>query len=1109
MEIREGQIIDGLFQITQKEIGKGGCGELHLAKNPAGKSVVLKFLHVPKLAADPNHLKREYKNLLKFSHPNVAKAFHLGVFKDSLFIASEFVEGEEFRNALMGKTPPAMIPYFLQALEGLAAIHNRRMLHIDIKSSNVLITKEGVVKIIDFGMALPMQELDSSHMSGTPLYMPPEMILEGKLDPRSDLFSFGVLMYYCITGTYPFRKRMWIEGKNPKEIKKQLKVIIEAEEAPKPPSEFRVNCPTFLDEIILTLLRRDPAERYPNARAVIHALKAHHSETYTTSKEAKGSYFIPSNNIHVGRYKEQQQIFESLKGLLERRQPENAIYWISGEEGFGKSHLLSKIKEKGEENAEKISIHFLQLAKREVVCSEFPASRELWLEAWLKLLEAQLAESRKPILILVDDWNNHYDQKLTSFFQQLLNLLNEKQKKPVIYNSVMPILFVFTTDRKEKPFFFTLPFVEVNLKPFSKEEIRDFLRATPALENKNIPEEWVESLFAATAGSPKELKDWLTEKHSRGLLFGPDGEILMAQMEDSSVSVWENENVPESTEKRLSQDLALFSAKEQELLQIISVWCYKDLLTEISLNDLQALHPDPSVPATLQRLVAKEQLQHNIDKKSYSRPAASPFLNWIYKGLDEEKRKKWHERIAQYLGSNKHFPKEAQWFHEVYGSNIHSAFKAALRLGNRMLYEKGQAAFAKEIFNHVLEKMDDVHPKASLFFAARLIEASVYTADYHSATTAFPNTNSFPKALQIVLINSILPALIEQQKFREAEALIQIGLDLANKIPSVYFTSLLKNFQARIFYKQYFVEKEDPVTFLLKAKAIYEESEKISTKTRNNDLGLVLQALGDHQGAISNLQKKLELLKKMPNLFIELTTLTALADACRQTRRYENAIQYAEAALEKARKTNQGKWILYTHHILGGIHLEKGLVLKLKDKQRDAKNELEEAVKEYNCCLAASFCLENKTESLERTASILLNKGQCLLELKKWDEAQIHLQSCLDHKAEGVFQALALTGLGECQWEMGKKEKAVACFEQAKPLVAKLPDYLSTNYLFKIFGVEVKMALKEMDTNRAMEAIRKMRELSLKNKDLAEELKLFQKEVGGETKYATDTQNSL
>src|SRR3989338_4930007 len=160
MEIREGQVIDGLFRVTKSRFKKGGEGEIHLACDRQGRTVVLKFLQHHKIEQNKGQLKREYQTLLKFSHPSVARVYHFGEHDGQFFIVYEFVEGEEFRVALLGKKPEEKIPQYIQLLEALEAIHIEGMLHLDIKSANVLITKDGKVKLVDFGLAIAREDYD-------------------------------------------------------------------------------------------------------------------------------------------------------------------------------------------------------------------------------------------------------------------------------------------------------------------------------------------------------------------------------------------------------------------------------------------------------------------------------------------------------------------------------------------------------------------------------------------------------------------------------------------------------------------------------------------------------------------------------------------------------------------------------------------------------------------------------------------------------------------------------------------------------------------------------------------------------------------------------------
>ena len=212
-------------------LGSGGMGEVYRARDDGlGREVAIKVLR-REVAADSQRLRRfekEARSASALNHPNIVTIHDIGSFEGVSYIAMEKVEGETLRKLLAGGALPLkkLLPIATQVADGLAKAHEAGIVHRDLKPENVMVTKDGLVKILDFGLAkltstgsgsgeggrLPtMTGTTPGIIIGTVGYMSPEQANGQTLDFRSDQFSFGSMIYEMVTGKRAFEKRTAID----------------------------------------------------------------------------------------------------------------------------------------------------------------------------------------------------------------------------------------------------------------------------------------------------------------------------------------------------------------------------------------------------------------------------------------------------------------------------------------------------------------------------------------------------------------------------------------------------------------------------------------------------------------------------------------------------------------------------------------------------------------------------------------------------------------------------------------------------------------------------------------------------------------------------------
>jgi tetratricopeptide (TPR) repeat protein/predicted Ser/Thr protein kinase len=289
----------GRYELIER-IGRGGMGEVFLARDTQlGRTVAIKALasdHVP-ADSDVERFRQEVANLVAVSHPYVAAVYDVVEEGDDLYIVMEYVRGRSLKDAAAADRRPRTIARWGQQIaEALAGIHAAGIIHRDLKPSNVMIAESGHVKVLDFGIAKRFTaQLDRNGSTietvedltrrgvavGTPNYMSPEQLRLERLDPRSDLFSLGILLYEALTGSHPFRRATPVDT--------QAAILAGAPGDGVEPAELAHAGP--LREVILRLLEKDPARRYTNASEVAVALDAALSE-YSTTGSGEGT--LPS-----------------------------------------------------------------------------------------------------------------------------------------------------------------------------------------------------------------------------------------------------------------------------------------------------------------------------------------------------------------------------------------------------------------------------------------------------------------------------------------------------------------------------------------------------------------------------------------------------------------------------------------------------------------------------------------------------------------------------------------------------------------------------------------------------------------------------------------------
>ncbi len=318
----EGTVVDHYRVLSR--IGAGGMGEVYLARDvDLDRTVALKVLPAEMLANDDRMARfmQEAKTASALNHPNIITIYEIGRAGALVFIATEFIDGETLRQHINDTTPTIVetLEVAIQVASALAAAHEAGVVHRDIKPENLMLRRDGILKVLDFGLAkltdawgrsvdrdaqtLTLVDTVPGTVLGTTAYMSPEQARGRDVDERTDIWSIGVLLYEMVTGRIPFQQE------TPSDV---IAAILRSE--PPPLSTYVTAVPAELQRIVAKTLVKNRHERYQGVKDLLVDLRRlkrqleFESELESYSSRASGSSAIGSERAaHITRTGELDQ----------------------------------------------------------------------------------------------------------------------------------------------------------------------------------------------------------------------------------------------------------------------------------------------------------------------------------------------------------------------------------------------------------------------------------------------------------------------------------------------------------------------------------------------------------------------------------------------------------------------------------------------------------------------------------------------------------------------------------------------------------------------------------------------------------------------------------
>lgn len=269
--LEPGMIIAERFRLNA-QIGQGGMAtvfsatDLELEEEVALKAFSGQLITTEWLEEAVQRFRQELKLCRKLRHPNIIQVYDIGIHAGHRYFTMELLRGTSL-DKLLGKPleVPRAVDYLRQACAGLHAAHERGVVHRDVKPENIFITDQGLVKIMDFGIAKSSYQAGTTTMgtlAGTPEYMAPEQIDDfSGAGPAADQYSLGIVAYYMLAGRVPFQHEQMLGL-----------LMMHLRQSPLPPTEHNPALPKVLEDIVLRMLAKQPQDRFESCRAVAREL---------------------------------------------------------------------------------------------------------------------------------------------------------------------------------------------------------------------------------------------------------------------------------------------------------------------------------------------------------------------------------------------------------------------------------------------------------------------------------------------------------------------------------------------------------------------------------------------------------------------------------------------------------------------------------------------------------------------------------------------------------------------------------------------------------------------------------------------------------------------
>jgi len=1023
------QIFSHRYELL-RHLGEGGIGKVYRAYDRwTKKEVALKVLTAD--FESPHFLesfKKEFLLLTQLKHPGVVEVLDFGYSEEAIpsgqlspYFTMELVKGKNLGGIFANFFDPYRAAYEFERLarliwqicDVLEFLHLREIVHCDLKPDNLKVTDRAFrPKILDFGLYEKMSSKKSRDTKGTLPYMAPEMFLEEPLDERTDLYSLGVILYELVTSQLPF------SSDDPVKI-----VSAHLQQKPTPPSQLNHNLPSSLDELIVKMLKKSPADRPENAIQVKEMIEAQLKPGKT---KAKRSYLAQEKtflaHLHsgpmVGREAELSQLEHNLNQAISSQ---GSSLFLSGEQGVGKVFLLKHLK---------VKCQLQGIIFADSTCLEKQTLAYQPLFEILHKLEPYV-ENRCPDQIVqnlkgVFKWSG--DNSSTSledqsyFHQRIADLLLEiSQFFPfamVLENLQwvdLPTLKFFELFQKQKQkgkVFLCCSLREEKLKenapfqalvehcikkgysPHLKLNRFDLSRTKSLILSRLTRQKFQPELFnyvhQRTSGNPFFIIEVLKYLVEQGIIFLSDS-IWAADMERL-----EDSAIPDSIETVLLKNLERYDKKTFDFLKVIAVIGKKftlRLLRELNLFDEKTLSETLSLLTQDQVLIKKEE---SAGGKTDYEFANQSLQNLLYQRLDEAKRISLHKEVGVLLENISSREEESVFdiaFHYLEGKEFDKAYQYALLSAEKMKQRFANDEVLRYLANAV-EAASKISNKKEA--SEKRVAALMKRADFCKRVGGL---NQAERDYQTIL------------------KLIESSFDL--KMLAETYNGLGDTYRLQHDYKK-------GITCLKKALEFRQKSNnRLEVAHTLNNMGLLYRIDSQYKEAIVCLKRAINIYESLQDKFYVASTLNNIGLIYWSQHLYKRAMIFFKNSLRIKKELGNKEEIARALNNIGATFFELG---------------------EYGRCIdhfLESFRLNEELKNQKEMAFNLENLSEAYRKIGNYPAALEYGPKGLKLAKELDFTervGCILKDLGVIHFELGEYQKTYRYFQEAKEVAEKVED---------------------------------------------------------------------